>query len=334
MTDSASWRPSILRDWGDGTYPPLYCPDTPRQDTVLAQEVNNRLLDWCREVGIYADRIEWVRDVGWGHLATATYAGSDDTDMLLLAAQINMAWWACDDYYADETSMGAAPERLAERLALVLPATDPQPPVGDYTRQLDDAVAADPVLVAFRSAFGHLARNATHAQVGRVQATTYQMYVSWNAYGAWRHQGILPPTWRYLAARQHDSFYTSMTLIDIVEGYELPANVFYDPRFHRAMMQAGTASVVVNDLYSVARETADELGDSNLIRVIAHERSCPIREATEAAVVLHNDMVHGFEDSHHELAGAVSPEMDRFLIGLRNWMGGGFYWHATSMRYQ
>src|SRR5262249_52116970 len=156
--------------------------------------------------------------------------------------------------------------------------------------------------------------------------------VSWNTYGAWRHLGILPPTWRYLAARQHDSFYTSMTLIDVVEGYELPANLFFEPRFHRAMMQAGTASVIVNDLYSVAKEAADELPDFNLVRVIAHERDCPIREATEASVALHNDIVRGFEDSHHELAGAVSPAMDRFLIGLRNWMGGGLHWHDTSVR--
>ena len=86
------------------------------------------------------------------------------------------------------------------------------------------------------------------------------MYVSWTAYAAWRHLGLLPPVWRYLAARQHDSFYTSMTLIDIVGGYQLDANLFYEPRVHRAVMQAGTASVIVNDLHSVEREAADDLG--------------------------------------------------------------------------
>src|SRR6202034_4003788 len=79
--------------------------------------------------------------------------------------------------------------------------------------------------------------------------------------------------------RQHDSFYTSMTLIDVVGGYELSANLFYERRFHRALMQAGTASVLVNDLHSVAREAADEMPDSNLVLLIAAEENCTIREA-------------------------------------------------------
>ena len=32
-----------------------------------------------------------------------------------------------------------------------------------------------------------------------------------------------------------------MTLIDAVGGYELDANLYYDPRVRRALMQAGTA---------------------------------------------------------------------------------------------
>ena len=57
----------------------------------------------------------------------------------------------------------------------------------------------------------------------------------WTASAAWRYLETLPPAWRYLAARQHDSFYTSMTLIDVVGGYELPSNIFYEQRFHRAL---------------------------------------------------------------------------------------------------
>jgi 2-methylisoborneol synthase len=213
-------------------------------------------------------------------------------------------------------------------------AMDPPPDAGDYTRQLEEAVRADPVLVALRSATAHLTRHATPAQVMRACHTTFQMYVSWTAYAAWRYLKTLPPVWRYLAARQHDSFYTSMTLIDVVGGYELPANLFGERRFHQALMQAGTAAVLVNDLHSVAKEAADDLPDSNVVLLIAAEEKCTVREATIRAVGLHNDFVRGFEASQRELSAVPSVELQRFLRGAQAWMAGGFEWHSTSDRYK
>ncbi|HEY3953601.1 MAG TPA: family 2 encapsulin nanocompartment cargo protein terpene cyclase [Streptosporangiaceae bacterium] len=334
LRDLQTPLPYVERDWGDGSYPPLYCPPTVRIDDDLATEVNDRLVAWAQKVGIYACQLGKFRDTGFGRLAMLTHPDTDDPDLLLVAAQMNAAWWAADDYYADETPLGATPTELPPRLALVMSAMDPPPPAGDYTRQLDEVLRADPVLVALNSATAHLTRHATPAQVMRAFSTTFQMYVSWTAYAAWRYQGELPPVWRYLAARQHDSFYTSMTLIDTVAGFELPANLFAERRFHRALMQAGTASVIVNDLHSVAKEAADELPDSNLVLLIAAEEDCSVREATERAVAMHNDFVRGFETSQRQLAALPSVELQRFLRGAQAWMGGGFEWHSTSSRYR
>jgi 2-methylisoborneol synthase len=322
------------RPWGDGTFSPLYCPITARIDDDLAREVNDRLVAWAEEVGIYADHLEQFRDAGFGRLATLCHADTDDVDMLLLGAQVNAAWWASDDYYADESELGAAPTKLPPRLALVMSAMDAPPPAGTYTGQLEEALRADPVLRAFTSATSHLRRHASPSQVMRICNTTFQMYVSWTAYAAWRHLGELPPVWRYLAARQHDSFYTSMTLIDIVGGYHLGADLFYEPRVHRAVMQAGTASVIVNDLHSLEREAADDLPDCNVVLLIAAEEDRPLPEAIEAAVSMHNDFVRGFEASQKELAGIPSPELQRFLQGVQAWMAGGLEWHASSDRYK
>jgi 2-methylisoborneol synthase len=322
------------REWGDGSYPPLYLPETARIDDGLGAVVNERLVAWAAETGIYAGQLDKFRDTGFGRLAMLTHPDTDDPDMLLVAAQMNAAWWAADDYYADETSLGATPTELPPRLALVMSAMDPPPPAGSYSRQLEEAVQSDPVLVALRSATAHLTRHAAPSQVMRACNTTFQMYVSWTAYAAWRYLETLPPVWRYLAARQHDSFYTSMTLIDVIGGYELAANLFYERRFHSALMQAGTASVIVNDLHSVAREAADELPDSNIVLLIAAEENCPVREATERAVQLHNDFVRGFEESQRELSAVPSTELQRFLRGAQAWMAGGFEWHSTSDRYK
>jgi 2-methylisoborneol synthase len=332
----AGWAPLPYaeREWGDGSYPPLYLPAAGRIDDDLGEEVNERLVAWAGETGIHAGRMDKFRDTGFGRLAMLTHTDTDDPDLLLVAAQLNAAWWAADDYYADETPLGATPTELPPRLALVMSAMDPPPDAGDYTRQLEEAVRADPVLVALRSATSHLSRHATPAQVMRVCHTTFQMYVSWTAYAAWRYLKTLPAVWRYLAARQHDSFYTSMTLIDVVGGYELPANLFGERRFHQALMQAGTAAVLVNDLHSVAKEAADDLPDSNVVLLIAAEEKCTVRAATERAVGLHNDFVRGFEASQRELAAVPSVELQRFLRGAQAWMAGGFEWHSTSERYK
>jgi 2-methylisoborneol synthase len=321
------------RPWGDGSHPPLYCPETVRVDEDLGDQVNEALVAWAEKTGIYADRLEAFRSTGFGRLAMLAHPDTDDPDRLLLAAQMNAAWWACDDYYADESELGATPVELPPRLALVMSAMDPPPPAGEYTGPLEEALRADPVLVALASAAAHLRRHASPSQVMRVCNTTFQMYVSWTAYAAWRYQGGLPPAWRYLAARQHDSFYTSMTLIDVVGGYRLPAELFAAPPVHRALMQAGTAAVIVNDLHSVAREAADEQSD-NLVLLVAAEEHCSLREAIEVCVRLHNGFVRAFQSAQERLAAVPSAELQRFLRGAQAWMGGGFEWHSTSSRYR
>lgn len=331
--DACRPLPYTEREWGDGSHPPLYCPQVVRIDECLADEVNERLVSWAGETGIYAGQLGKFRDAGFGRLAMLIHPDTDDPDALLLAAQMNAAWWAADDYYTDDTALGATPTELPPRLALAMSAMDPAPPAGDYTRQLDEALHADPVLVALQSATAHLARHATSAQVMRVCATTFQMYVSWAAYAAWRYLKTPPPAWRHLAARQYESFYASMTLIDVVAGYELAAGLFSEPRFHRALMQAGTASAIVNDLHSAAREAA-ELPDSNIVLLIAAEQDCSGRQAIEQAVDLHDHFVHGFEASQTELATTASPELHRFLRGAQAWMAGGLEWHASSDRYK
>jgi 2-methylisoborneol synthase len=325
--------PLLERTWGDGTHSPLRCPPAARDDPALAAEVDNRLTAWAERIGLHAGHLEEFHATGFGRLITLAHPECDDPDLLLVAAQMNAAWWASDDYYADETDLGAVPEALPGRLALVSSALDPPPPAGQFTAPLNDAVVSDPVLVSLRSALAHVTRHASAAQVMRARHTTHQMYVSWNAYNAWRHAGTTPEAWRYLAARQHDSFYTSMVLIDVVGGYELPAELFADPLFHRALTQAGTASVLVNDLTSAAREAGDD-PDCNLVLLLAAERDCTLDEATEQVVTLHNDIIDGFEQSRAALAAVPSPELQRFLLGARAWMGGCLEWHDSSSRYK
>jgi 2-methylisoborneol synthase len=323
-----------LRPWGDGSASPLYVPVVERYNEPLAAEVNARLVEWARDCGFDDDQTTQLGKAGFGRLIMLAHSDVDDPDRLLIAAQMNAAWWAADDLYADDTEAGATPTKLPPRLSLAMAAMDPVAPAGEFTGELDEALRGDPILIALNSSIEHMTRHGTPAQIQRVCYSTFTMFVSWNAYAAWRYTGAYPPAWEYLATRQHDSFATSMTLVDIVGGYELAANLYYDPRVRRCLMQAGTASVLVNDLHSVARDAADENPVCNMVLQVAAERDCSIAAATEVTVDLHNDLVHGFEAGHNELLSVPSLELQRFLRGLRAWMGGGFEWHHTNPRYQ
>lgn len=322
------------RPWGDGTASPLYCPLTERMNEPLAAEVDARLAEWGRECGFDDAEIEKMGKAKFGRLVMLTHTDCDDPDRLLIGAKLNAGWWAADDYYADDHSLGAAPELLPPRLVLAMAAMDALPPAGENTPPLEEAITSERVLVALRSGVDHLARYGTPSQVQRVCYSTFAMFVSWSAYAAWRFTGEYPPAWKYLAARQHDSFYTSMTLVDVIGGYEVPANLYYEPRVRRAAFQAGTAVVLLNDLYSVGKDMAEEKPPCNMVLQTAADRGCSIEEATEITVKLHNDFVHDFEANHRILEAVPSLELQRFMRGLRSWMGGAFEWHDSNPRYK
>jgi 2-methylisoborneol synthase len=322
------------RPWGEGTASPLYCPVTERINDPLAEEVDRRLIAWALDCGFSEEESEKLGQAGFGRLVMLAHPDCEDPEQLLISAKLNAAWWAADDLYADDTALGAVPEKLPPRLALAMAAMDPLPPVGEFSRELDETLTADRVLVALHKGIEHLNRAGTPAQVQRVCYSTFAMFVSWTAYAAWQHAKEYPPAWEYLAARQHDSFYTSMTLIDVLGGYELPANLFYEADVRRAAIQAGTASVLVNDLHSVTKDLADENPPCNLVLLVAADRKCSIEQATEIVVELHNELVRDFQAGHEKLQSVPSVELQRFLRGLRAWMGGGFEWHSTSPRYK
>lgn len=308
----------------------LYCPPAVRDDVALGEAVNDRLVEWAEEVGVYPGQLDKVRAADFGRLVMLTHPATDDPDRLLAAGRCILAEWATDDHFLDDDSIGADATAIAARLGVTYAAVDPADLPVRYAPQLDQALDGEPVAVAYRSALDHLARYATATQLARLRHELAVMFLAYNHEANWRTSGRVPPVWEYLTHRHENSFLPPMVLVDTIAGYELPAWEFADRRVRRVFCLAGTASVVLNDLYS---RTKEQDADFDLPKVIAAEEGCSAEEAVERTVCIHNELMHTFVAEASALSQLGSLELRRFLADLWAWLGGNREWHSTTRRY-
>lgn len=327
---------------GGSRIPPLYCPPPVRDDPALAEAVNEGLLAWAADIGLYAGRLDELRKADFGRLIMLAHPDCADADRLLAAAKCAVSEWSVDDYYCEEDADNKAPDgtpstaeaELGPRLELCMAAIDPVHLPARYAGQLEQALEGDPILRAFRTSFEHLARYATPAQLARLRTEIAGWFIALGAEAGWRQARRMPPVWEYLTNRQPHSFLPCMAPIDAVGGYELSAAEYTDPRVRRVVTTAALAAQMVNDLYSMAREDLSNGREFNLPTVLAAEEDCSRREAVVQTAVVHDELMHRFEAEAAALAAAGSPDLRRFLGGLWAWMGGNRAWHADSRRYQ
>jgi 2-methylisoborneol synthase len=308
----------------------LFCPPPVRDNVELGEEVDGRLIEWAEEVGVYPGQLDKLRSASFGRLVMLTHPATDDADRLLAAGKCIVAEWATDDHFLDDESLGADAAVIGSRLATTYPAVDPADLPLRYVPDLEDALAGEPVAVAYRSAFEHLARYASATQLARLRHELAVMFMAYNQEATWRTTGRVPPVWEYLVHRHENSFLPPMVLVDPIAGYEVPAPEFADRRVRRAFCLAGTASVVLNDLYSKGKETDS---DFDLPKVIAAEEHCSAGEAIERTVEIHNELMHTYVAEASLLSSVGSPALRRFLADIWAWLGGNREWHSTTERY-
>ncbi|PWV54858.1 family 2 encapsulin nanocompartment cargo protein terpene cyclase [Nocardiopsis sp. L17-MgMaSL7] len=322
--------PGLPQGDGGSPVPVLYCPPAVRDDPALGEEVNDRLVEWAEEVGVYPGQLDRVRACDFGRLIMLAHPETDDPERLLAAAKCALSEWSVDDHYMDGEVEEAQPELLGQRLAIAHSVIDQAHLPLRYAPQLEEVVQADPVMVALRAALDNLSDYASAAQVRRLRHELAIMFVAYNQEGVWAATGQRPPVWEFLMHRHENSFVPCMVLIDAVAGYELSQAEFADPRVRRVFTLAGSASVIVNDLYSMGKE---DPSDFSVPRLIATEENCSEQEAIERTVLIHDEIMHTYEAEAAALALSGSPELRRFLAGVWAWLGGSREWHARTARY-
>ncbi|HWS35383.1 MAG TPA: family 2 encapsulin nanocompartment cargo protein terpene cyclase [Actinoplanes sp.] len=308
----------------------LFCPDAIRDDPALGDLVDDQLIAWARQVGIYEGRLDKLRSYGFGRYMMLAHPACNDPDRLLMATKCLVAEWAADDYYVDEIELGADPRVVGSRLARLLHTIDPAQLVPRYAGDMEGYHRLQPISEAFRTAVAHLSRYTTTAQLGRFQHQMAVLFLAWTQEADWHVNRRTPPVWEYLVQRHLNSYLPPMILIDVLAGYELPAHEFYHPEVRRAFTTAGNAAVLVNDLHSGPAESDN---DHNLPRVLAREENLTHEQAVARTVEIHNELMHTYVELATRLSIAGSPHLRRFLADTWAWVGGSRRWHATTGRY-
>jgi 2-methylisoborneol synthase len=126
--------------------PELYCPPPLRDDPALGEVVNERLVEWAAEIGIYAGKLDTLREHNFGRLMMLGHPDCDDPDRLLAAARCGLSEWSVDDHYVDLEGDDAEPELIGLRLALAHAVVDPVRLPARYAPSVEKVVASEPVL--------------------------------------------------------------------------------------------------------------------------------------------------------------------------------------------
>jgi 2-methylisoborneol synthase len=319
---------ATLRARRTGAIPGLrYRPAVPA-DPEKAAEVDRRLEAWARELELFPP--EWTGDFTgfqFGRAVVLQHPGALDLDRLTAAGKLLLAENIVDDCYCEDR--GGSPRGLGGRLVLAQSALDPYHGTPELEARWRHGMQADGSLRSYHWALKDYAAFATPSQVSRFVHDAARLHLGYLGEAAWAEIRYVPRVWEYLVMRQFNNFRPCLSIVDAVDGYELPEALYARPEVQRVTALACNATTLVNDLYSFTKELANDPDHLNLPQVIARNERCGLKAAYLEAVEIHNRIMDAFEEESAALA-AGNPLLARYLTGLAAWVSGNHEWHATN----
>jgi 2-methylisoborneol synthase len=192
-----------------------------------------------------------------------------------------------------------------------------------------EGVQTDGPLRSYHWALTDFAAFATPSQTDRFVHDIARLHMGYLAEAAWAEIRYVPRVWEYLVMRQFNNFRPCLSIVDAVDGYELPDPLYARPEIQRVTALACNATTIVNDLYSFTKELAGGTGHLNLPVVVAANERCGLKAGYLEAVEIHNRIMEAFE-AESAVLSATSPLVGRYLTGLAAWVAGNHEWHATN----
>ncbi len=306
--------------------PPLFCPLPPVGTYHDTSGLDRRAVRWADRWGLVdATERERLGRIGIG-LLTSLIMPHGLAAPTQLAADFSAWLFAFDDCHSDE---GQRSSLISQQAGLVC----------ELTRILEcPEVKPDPrdvFTAALRDLRVRLASVATHAQVARwVDAMRgYLAATIWES--ANRADSIIPSLNEYTAMRLHSgALKPSIALLDVADGYELPAPVLARPDVRALIEMTCLLCGWDNDIISYAKE-AHRVGDGqNLIDVIVTQERCPPAQALESAVAMRDRVMCLFLSIRDQTLADASPNLRRYVTSLGYWVRGNIEWGSQSARYR
>lgn len=313
-----------------GAIPGLrYRPVAPA-DPEKAAEIDRRLEEWARGLDLFPEA--WNGDFAgfqFGRAVVLQHPEAADLERLTAAGKLLLAENIVDNCYCEEDEdKGGSRRGLGGRLIMAQSALDPYHGTPELQEQWLLGMQADGPLRSYHWALKDYAALATPSQTDRFVHDIARLHLGYLAEAAWGETRYVPRVWEYLVMRQFNNFRPCLSIVDAVDGYELPEPVYARPEIQRITVLASNATTIVNDLYSFTKELTDPT-HLNLPQVIAANKRCGLKAAYLKAVEIHNEIMEAFE-AESALLSATSPLVERYARGLSDWVAGNHEWHATN----
>jgi 2-methylisoborneol synthase len=323
--------PTFPRTRRHGAIPGLrYRPVAPA-DPRKAEEVDARLEAWARDLDLFPPA--WNGDFAgfqFGRAVALQHPAALDMDRLTLAGKLLLAENLVDSCYCEEDEgRGGSHRGLGGPLIMAQSAIDPYHGTPELEAQWAVGMQADGPLRSYHCAMKDYAGFATPSQTNRFVHDMARLHLGYLAEAAWAETRYTPRVWEYLVMRQYNNFRPCLSIVDAVDGYELPDVLYARPEIQRITALACNATTIVNDLYSYTKELESDPTHLNLPTVVAAEEGCGLKSAYLRSVEIHNRIMEAFEEESAALS-ATSPLVERYSQSLSDWVAGNHEWHATN----
>jgi len=319
-----------LRARRTGAIPGLTHRPAAPADPEKAAELDRRLETWARGLDLFP--AAWDGDFAgfqFGRAVVLQHPGALDLERLTAAGKLLLAENIVDNCYCEEDEdKGGSHRGLGGRLIMAQSALDPLHSAPELEAEWQQGVQADGPLRSYHFALKDYALLATPSQTDRLVHDIARLHLGYLAEAAWAEIRYRPRVWEYLVMRQFNNFRPCLSIVDAVDGYELPEQVYARPEIQRVTALAGNATTIVNDLYSFTKELSDP-GHLNLPQVVAANERCGLKAAYLKSVEIHNRIMDAFDEESAALS-AASPLVARYTEGLATWVSGNHEWHATN----
>ncbi|MFJ8082181.1 family 2 encapsulin nanocompartment cargo protein terpene cyclase [Streptomyces sp. NPDC096205] len=325
--------PSLARSVAarrSGAVPGLKYRTVAPADPAKAAEVDRRLEDWARRLDLFPEK--WSGDFSgfqFGRAVVLQHPCAADLERLTAAGKLLLAENLVDSCYCEvDEGRGASHKGLGGRLIMAQSALDPYHGTPELEEEWRHGMEADGPLRSYHHAVADFAAVATPSQTDRFVHDMARLHMGYLAEAAWAETGFKPRVWEYLVMRQFNNFRPCLSIVDAVDGYELPEALYARPEIQRITALACNATTIVNDLYSFTKELGDPT-HLNLPVVVAANDKCGLKAAYLRSVEIHNRIMDAFE-TESALLSAGSPLVARYAQGLADWVAGNHEWHATN----